>query len=207
MLIMYVKIHTKPYVRLNRVIRDIPNMYHCGGVSDTNMRQYLENEMKQNGYRCRCIRCREIKTHTYKSEDVSLDTIKYTANNATEYFIQFVLTDKYTLIGFLRLRLDEDAGLSSNNKKVIFPALIDAAMIRELHVYGQLVPTYNNSNKDVQMKVPQHSGYGKRLLEEAFRIAKENNYNKIAVISGDGVKSYYRKFGFEDEGHYMTKLI
>lgn len=203
MLLMYSKMHVKPYVRLNRVIRDIPNMYHRGGVSDTNMRQYLHNEMKAFGYRCHCIRCREIKGKSYDPDDVIIDVIKYRASEGDEYFIQLVTksSNKYDLLGFLRLRIDPYSGYNVRGNVVVFKDHVEAGLIRELHVYGQVVATYSKKNRE---GIPQHSGFGTRLLNKAFEITQSIGYKRMSVISGEGVKGYYRKFGFTDGEYFMV---
>lgn len=54
-------------------------------------------------------------------------------------------------------------------------------MVRELHVYGSVVPV---SARDPTKF--QHQGFGMLLMEEAERIAKEEHgSHKIAVISGE----------------------
>ena len=199
-LIVYTKINVQAYVRLNRVIRDIPDMYHLGGISDTNMRQYIHSYMKKRGLVCRCIRCAAIKRRTV--DDVILDVITYPASNGVENFIRIVSKDKSILIGFIRLRFDKYAGYDVDNKTIVFPELVGAAMIRELHVYGQVV-----HSRDKKTKHYQHVGHGTRLVKYAIEMARKNGFRKISVISGEGVKNYYEKFGFIDEDHFMTRNI
>lgn len=77
------------------------------------------------------------------------------------------------------------------------------SIVRELHVYGSVVPV---SGRDV--KKFQHQGYGALLMEKAENIAiNEHKSNKIAVISGVGTRNYYRKLGYELEGPYMVKSL
>ncbi|AYV78359.1 MAG: hypothetical protein Edafosvirus10_34 [Edafosvirus sp.] len=201
-LLLRVKCKVHPWIRLNRVIRDIPNNYILGGNSDTNMRQYLQNEMIQRGLKCSCIRCREVKKTKIDPAKAILKVRKYKASDADEYFISFETDEKTpVLFGFLRLRLSLTSGLNRFDKPV-FPELVKCALIRELHVYGQVVPVSESGSG-----LSQHYGFGTKLVEHAFRISIEKGFNKIAVISGVGVKDYYRKFGFEDENNFMTKIF
>jgi len=169
------------YVRIIRLIRDIPGESIIAGNKITNLRQI----MKDRGAKCNCIRCREVKDGLII--DPKINIIVYPASNGIEYFVSADSQDGKVLYGFCRLRLD-------NNSKIA------PAIIRELHVYGQLVSIGNT-------KKVQHSGLGKKLLAKAERIAKGNELKKIAVISGVGVRGYYRKFGYKLKGSYMVKEI
>jgi ELP3 family radical SAM enzyme/protein acetyltransferase len=182
------------YIRLNRIIRDIPTQYICGGASDVSMRQVLQSEMKKRGLECKCIRCREIMNKKIDKNLAILSVNTYEASDGTEYFISFETPDEKTLFGFCRLRLTKNSG------KGVFDELFDCALLRELHVYGQTVAV-----SDKSISEQQHSGFGKKLVNKAFEIAIENGYTKIAVISGVGVKNYYKKFGFKDAEYFMIK--
>ena len=104
------------------------------------------------------------------------------------------------MAGFCRLRLQNDHFDKELSKYENLKVLIDkTALIRELHVYGTVKRFGEEGNQS------QHIGFGKRLMAEAERIAKENNYKKIAVISGIGVREYYKKLGYHLEGSYMVK--
>lgn len=166
------------YVRIIRLIRDIPGESIMAGNLITNLRQV----MKQRGVKCSCIRCREAGDSKFKIENLKLDIIKYKASGGEEYFIQAVNKKNRMLYGFCRLRLLEK-----------YPALI-----RELHVYGELVPVGGD-------KKVQHAGLGKMLMKEAEKIARAAGFKKIAVISGVGVREYYRKLGYKLENSYMVK--
>ncbi|CAM9824999.1 unnamed protein product, partial [Heterosigma akashiwo] len=102
-LIMRVKARVHPWIRLNRVIRDIPNTYITGGCQKTNMRQILQDEMKKRGVKCRCIRCREVKAQDFK--DPTFKVRRYEASGGLEYFLSFETPDESVLYGFLRLRI------------------------------------------------------------------------------------------------------
>jgi ELP3 family radical SAM enzyme/protein acetyltransferase len=194
-LLIDVHSRVKPWVRLNRVIRDIPTDYITGGNYDTSLRQKVDDEMKRRGLYCMDIRNREVKKRNISPELAELRVRKYEASGGWEYFISFETADGRILFGFLRLRISEKAGAGA------FPELENTALIRELHVYGSVTKVGQDSSQ------VQHVGFGKRLLENAFQIAKANGYNRIAVISGIGVKNYYRRFGFEDEGAFMIKML
>jgi elongator complex protein 3 len=185
----------QPYKRLNRIIRDIPSTYISGGYSDksVNMRQLLQVDMQKTGWKCRCIRCREVGNNKVSQDDVQLKKLYYKASNGDEYFISFE-TNEY-LIGFIRLRINTKAG-------ELLDVLKDAALIRELHVYSNV--SCVGGKNDMSM---QHRGYGRRLIEEAERIAMHNNIYKIAIISGTGVRNYYRKLGYTLQDTYMVKML
>ena len=205
----------KPWVRLNRIIRDIPNEYILGGNQNISMRQDLDLEMKKRGLFCMDIRNREVKKRNI-SQNIVMKIRNYEASYGTEYFISFETEDEKVLFGFLRLRLSNNSGYkihnnnhnndNNNNDEYIFPELKDCALIRELHVYGQ-VKKVNDISESKIFGNNQHNGLGKQLVQKAIEISIENNFKKIAVISGNGVKNYYRKFGFEDELYFMTKKI
>jgi elongator complex protein 3 len=172
-----------PYVRIMRLIRDIPGESIVAGNKITNLRQV----MRQRGAKCDCIRCRESRDKLLVEPE--LKTIRYKAAEGDEYFFEFSEKDG-SLYGFCRLRLPL-------SKQKIFA---DTAMIRELHVYGQLVSVGQESRT-------QHAGLGKRLLAIAEQTAKEAGFEKITVISGVGVREYYKKFGYKDDGTYMSKQL
>jgi len=188
-LIIDFKKHVPEYVRIMRVQRDIPTKMIEDGVDRTNLRQMIEERMSEHGVRCRCIRCREIKGREIEGI-VELKLQEYDASHGKEYFIS--LENKDVIIGFCRLRIP-----SQGLRKEI---TANSAIIRELHVYGAAAKI--GAESDVQ-----HKGYGKQLLAEAERIARASNKKKMVVISGVGVRGYYRKLGYKKEGPYMTKKI
>lgn len=191
------KKNVQPYKRLNRIIRDIPSIYISGGYShqSVNMRQLLQNDMLKNDWKCKCIRCREVGGNKVDENDIKLQKIHYRGSEGDEYYISFE-TDKY-LIGFIRLRIN-----TNPDHKNLLNVLKDTALIRELHVYSNLSTVGCQNNKSLQ-----HKGYGKRLVEEAEKIAVENGIYRMAIISGTGVRNYYRKLGYNLEETYMTKQL
>jgi elongator complex protein 3 len=168
------------------------------------MRQLLQDDMKKNNWCCNCIRCREIKDVSINPSSITIDITTYKASGGTEYFISFEADGKLSkyLIGFIRLRLPGRDSSDSVDKSTQLPILHDCALIRELHVYSNLSNVGNNIDTSYQ-----HKGYGKRLIEEAERISKEQGYTKIAIISGTGVRNYYRKLGYTLKDTYMYKDI
>lgn len=194
-LILHAKTKVYPWIRLNRVIRDIPTTEIFGGNQNISLREQLQKELIRRGTPCKCIRCREIKSRKIDINDVKIMVRKYGDNKADEYFISFESHDNSIIYGFCRLRLNK------SNEGVIFEELKDAALIRELHVYGLMVP--HNSDKTKT----QHIGFGKKLLKAAENIACDKGFKKIAVISGIGVREYYQKNGYYLDGTYMTKLL
>jgi ELP3 family radical SAM enzyme/protein acetyltransferase len=184
-----------PWVRINRIIRDIPNEYIEAGNTNTSMRQDLNDELKKLGKTSMDIRFREIKNTIINSFDIELVERNYIASDGQEFFLSFESKDRKYILGFLRLRLSQNAGS-------IFNELQHCALIRELHIYGQLIKVEDINNYEIQ-----HQGYGKQLLIKAEQISKLYNFNKIAVISGNGVKNYYRKFNYIDHDFFLIKNI
>jgi ELP3 family radical SAM enzyme/protein acetyltransferase len=200
-LIKEFKKNVQKWKRLNRIIRDIPSTYISGGYKNeyVNMRQLLQDDMKKNKWCCNCIRCREVKDVNVNHDNINIDITTYTASGGTEYFISFETDSnqcKY-LIGFIRLRL-----CNTVDKCTQLPVLNDSALIRELHVYSNISGVGNNIESSYQ-----HKGYGRRLVEEAEKISKEQGYTKIAIISGTGVRNYYRKLGYTLKDTYMCKEL
>ena len=189
------KINVQKYKRLNRIIRDIPSTYISGGYTDksVNMRQLLQKNMKDENWKCKCIRCREVKDNLVNHDDVKLMIEEFDASDSKEYFISYE-TEDY-LIGFLRLRINK---VYDN----VLDVIKEAGLIRELHVYSVLCSVGDRSDMS-----SQHRGYGKGLIMEAERIVKENGLNKMAIISGTGVRDYYRKLGYVLKDTYMIKEL
>ena len=205
-----VKSKVHPWIRLNRVVRDIPSQYILGGVDAPNMRQQILEKMAREGKRCRCIRCREVGTESEAMAPRALLVRRhYRGSGGDEVFLSFEADDekdvgKEVILGFLRLRFSARAGMVDDEEgtEPVFPELQGAALIRELHVYGQLVATgatkdANGSQVDDGGSASQHQGFGRRLLAEAEVMARRRGYTRLAVISGVGTRQYYRKHGYE----------
>lgn len=279
-LLLSCKIGLHPWIRVNRVIRDIPNQSIIAGNSCTNLRQMIHDKMKALNLFCRCLRCREIKDKhinhkqtnqlnvnsndnsnekeennnklknkknkktkkNIRNKENSLNTKtrdmqivlrirKYNSFGGSEFFISVESKDEIDLYGFIRLRIrfkDEEVLIqnqySSGNKGEInseysmdeftedsevilekFPVLKNSALIRELHIYGTVVPHYTNE-KEADSAV-QHRGFGKTLLRTAEYLAFIHGFSRIVVISGVGVREYYSNNGYFFQDTYMVKNI
>jgi elongator complex protein 3 len=193
-LIADIKPNIPRYCRVNRVIRDIPSTNVVEGNRRTSLRQDVHEEMKRRGTVCQCVRCREVRGSKIDAATLKLDDLVYEAEAAEEHFISYVTPDD-KLAGFIRLSLPgADAPATGLGD------LDGAALIREVHVYGQSLPV--GAEKE---GAAQHSGLGTRLLEEAERVAKKKGYTRMAVISAVGTREYYLERGFERGELYLTK--
>lgn len=188
---------TPRYCRLTRVVRDIPSTDIVAGNKLTNFRQIAEGEINRRGEKCECIRCREIRNSKFETLNLSLEKLEYDSSTGKEIFLSYVTPDN-KIVGFLRLALP-DKKHSTNH---FMSELEGAAIIREVHVYGQALKI----DVDATDK-PQHLGLGTKLIEEAKRIARSKNYPKLAVISAIGTRQYYAKKGFAEDGMYMSMLL
>ena len=213
--VLYWKTRVHPWIRNNRIVRDIPNQYIVAGVKTSSQRLDFQAEMERRNLMCRCIRCREAGRHpNAKAEDAVLTTRTYAAQGAQELFISWESTDQQVLFGFLRLRLPalglKDSAAPATTPSV-FPELSGAALIRELHVYGRTVAVGTDAaDSEGKTTVAQHLGIGRRLLAEAERRAAAAGHSMIAVISGVGVQGYYEKNGYAlmpGDGEFMMKNI
>ena len=184
------------YCRVNRVIRDIPSTHVVEGNKRTSLRQDAQEEMKRRGTHCHCIRCREVRGQEVRPEQLNMEEVIYSAGGAEEHFISFVTPDD-KLAGFIRLSLP---GADSPHTALI--DLDHAAIIREVHVYGQSLEVGQG-----QPGAAQHIGLGTRLLWRAEEIAREHSYAHLAVISAVGTRRYYLKRGFKRGEHYLVKSL
>ncbi|HJJ89907.1 MAG TPA: tRNA uridine(34) 5-carboxymethylaminomethyl modification radical SAM/GNAT enzyme Elp3 [Methanocorpusculum sp.] len=190
-LLAYAKARIPEYVRLQRIQRDIPAKLIVSGSIHGHIRQMAQKRLSVQGKQCRCIRCREIGRRP-STGFVEEKSISYMCCGGTEQFLSTVSGD--SLIGFVRLRFPGS----------VFRMELDgAALVRELHVYGSIVPLGESGDgKDCQ-----HRSYGRNLLFRAEETARNAGYSKIAVMSGVGVRPYYRKQGYLREGPYMIKNL
>lgn len=198
---------TPPWVRVNRIQRDFrPAAAVSDGLGYTsethngNLGDVVKREAELCGVYCQCIRCCEVKNEAFNADDIVYTTYEFIASGAKEYFISATVPRKNRpiLLGFIRLRIS-----NTLNTGVIRELVGNTAMIRELHVYGNVKPVDSTSSTSGA----QHMGIGKRLLAYAEKLASANNCTKIAIISGIGVRDYYRKRGYELRGTYMMKDI
>ena len=200
---------TPPWVRIERIIRDIPSPRITAGTKGiSNLRQIIANDMEREGWHCQCIRCREVKDDYDPKEKIILTRRDYPASGGTEIFLSFENKEKTKLYSLLRLRLPNGKSkMRANdysplrNTEYKLPRQ-DVAIIREIHTYGVQTAI---GQKAV---AAQHTGLGKKLIKEAERIAKtEFGAKKIAAISGVGVRQYWRKNGYKLQNTYMVKKL
>ena len=190
-LIAYAKSLIPEYTRLQRIQRDIPAKLIVAGSKHSNFRQLAKNRLEESGKRCRCIRCREIGRLPSLAES-EIQVLEYDCCGGTEHFISAVSDD--SLIGFARLRFPS---------MIYCPELESAVLLRELHVYGSLVPV----GKDAESEEWQHRNYGKELLARSEEIAHSAGFRRLAIMSGIGVRPYYRRQGYERRGPYMIREL
>ncbi len=193
--------HFPKYVRVMRVQRDIPTNITVAGVKKNNLRQMIEKELESKGLKCECIRCREaglksLKQGTkFEPKDFELKRLDYGASGGKEVFLSFEDEKQDALAGFIRLRIP--------NKPHRQEITNETGLIRELHVYGEALKVGERSKQAMQ-----HEGFGASLLEEAERVAREEFcMKKMIVMSGVGVREYYRKHGYARKGAYVWKKL
>lgn len=257
-LLVEVKKGIPPWVRIMRIQREIESADIVSGPKMGNIRQLVLNELKRQGVKCKCIRCREVGLidyeRTFTIDDIILFRREYFASSGKEVFLSFELKDQSIIFGFLRLRLMSDPirkelgnnlkGSQNKSKKVLEESIrstenYDSAIVRELHIYGPVAKIKEPINKgnamlpsllqnDINsvkgesffnynktkpvfsndMLEYQHKGLGRSLLNEAENICKkEYNLRYLSVISAVGTRDYYRKFGYTNNGPYVTKLL
>jgi elongator complex protein 3 (tRNA carboxymethyluridine synthase) len=184
------------YCRVNRIVRDIPSTNVVAGNRRTSLRMDAQRELKRRGEYCCCIRCREVRGKKINPDTLQLADLIYRAEAAEEHFISFVTPDN-RLAGFLRLSLPADGA-----PEVGLADLAGAALIREVHVYGQSLPLGEEKEG-----AAQHIGLGTDLLSHAEEIAREQGFHRLAVISAVGTRRYYQSRGFERGKLYMVKEL
>ncbi len=194
------------YARIQRIMRDIPADLIEAGCKKSNIRELVFVRLQQSNSECKCIRCREVgifnRSNTKTKinfNEIKLYRFDYEASGGKEIFLSIEnKIDKY-LVGFLRLRKPSQKAHRSelNDGKTL--------IIREIRVVGELVPIDSKPELDSQL---QHRGYGKMLLNEAERIAKEEfNAEKLAVISGVGARDWFYNLGYSIDGPYVSKRL
>ncbi len=211
------------YCRVMRVMREIPKEKMVVEPLKLDLRKDVEEKLRSSGVKVREIRMREVGFNLGKNIDgnLKLKIVSYKSAGGDEYFLEVVNKDNL-LFGLLRLRIYYDltsshpstcygvkgkdiARLADNFTKKyssINPLRVKVAIIRELHVYGQSLNVGERSEK-----ASQHQGLGKWLMEEAEKIAGKKKVSQISIISGVGVREYYKRLGYELEGTYMVKKI
>jgi len=205
-LISEAKAKIPEYVRIQRVMRDIPAPLIEAGCNKSNLRQIVKRNMEKKGLKCNCIRCREYgirkRSDNLKKnllQNVDLLRLDYEASEGKEIFLSYENKDKNLLLGYLRLRKPSDKAHRSelNDGRTL--------IVREIKVVGELVPKDLDPTNKRQI---QHRGYGTLLMENAEKISKEEfNAKKLAVIAGIGVKSYFYELGYSNDGPYVSKFL
>ena len=186
------------YCRVNRIIRDIPSTHVVSGNKRTSLRQDAMAEIKHRGQVCRCIRCREIRGASIDASALRLDDLVYFPAYAEEHFISYVTPDD-KIAGYLRLSLPQQ---NSPLPPLGIPDLDGAALVREVHVYGQSLEVGEG-----QAGAAQHIGLGTSLLQIAEETAARQGFRRLAVIAAVGTRNYYAARGFQRGDLYMTKPI
>ncbi len=195
-LVAEMKRRVPPWVRILRVQRDIPVRLIDAGVRKSHLRELVAEELSAAGTPCECIRCREVgrvdttRTERWTADDAALVETDYRADAGSEHFVSLCMDrDGSGLVGYVRLRCPDDSSSAP-------------ASVRELHVYGPLVPI--DEAADVGW---QHRGVGERLMEWCEERASSLGFGTVRVTSGVGVRPYYRRLGYERDGMYMSKHL
>lgn len=181
------------YVRLNRLMRDIPAPNIVAGVTRSNLREVVREAMARQGLRCRCIRCREVRDRPVDPASLEVTVTTYETDASVEHFLAGETQDGY-LAGFLRLSFPQ--------VEPEMEELGGSAVVRELHVYGPALELGRRRDGWAQ-----HIGLGIRLLERAAEMARRAGYRRLAVIAAVGTRPYYRMRGFHLEGTYMVRPL
>lgn len=184
------------YCRVNRIVRDIPSTNVVEGNKRTSLRQDAKRELQARGLRCQCIRCREVRGKSVNPEFVKLDDSLYRTGGSEEHFLSYITEDD-DLAGYLRLSLP-----TAGSPATGLQDLLDAAIVREVHVYGQSLEVGQSITGTAQ-----HSGLGSGLMEASESIAREAGYSRMAVIAAIGTREYYRKLGYTLGESYMLKSL
>jgi elongator complex protein 3 len=205
-ILVEVKKAVPSWIRIMRVQREIEDKDIVAGPRKGNLRQSALQKLKELGLRCCCIRCREFglqRRMMLQENEIRMTRMDYVAAGGKEVFLSFESEDRFTLLGFLRLR---DPGfphrpeIKAHNNM----AFGNSAIIRELHVYGVSVDIGCIPGTDSY----QHKGYGIKLMQEAERIVRDEfGLRSISVLSAVGTRDYYRKIGYTRNGPYMTKFL
>lgn len=189
---------TPAFTRVSRMIRDISAQDIIAGSKKTNLRQMVEASETLREQPVREIRYREIAGEEVDINELRLEEVTYETTNTSERFLQWV-TPQGKIAGFLRLSLPHAEYMTAHANEL--PEELGCAMIREVHVYGQVANLHRADGS------AQHLGLGKQLVERACVIAREAGFAHINVISSVGTRDYYRKLGFADGVLYQTRDV
>ena len=184
-----------PWVRIQRIQRDIPARLIAAGVRSSNLREKAVALLRESGEHCRCLRCREAgRRATPPPEAFELVESRYEAAGGRERFFAWEDPATDTVAGFLRLRFPSSATEGG----------LDAPVIRELKVVGNEVPVGQEGTRPSEY---QHRGFGRALLAAADEAVREEGFSRLFVTSAVGTREYYRRFGFERAGTHMAKSV
>ena len=204
-LLLQIKKIVPPWVRIMRIQREIESEDILYGYKSSNIRQILQQKLTEQGLQCNCIRCREVgikKLTNYEKIKITTKRTDYASSNGKEIFLSLEDDENNILFGFLRLRKLARPYRTELREKNGSPS----AIVRELHVFGQLVDI--GRKNDFLISSSQHKGYGSKLLEIAENIVKnEFGFNTISIISAIGTREYYKKFGYLLNGPYVSKEL
>ncbi len=209
-LIADVKPGIPPYCRVNRVIRDIPSNNVVAGNKRTSLRQDVQEELARRGQKCGCIRCHEVRGQAVQPETLRMEDYIYHPAEAEEHFLHYRTPDGQ-IAGYLRLSLRSQAAERVSDPQTAqflihpesaLPDLENAAIIREVHVYGQSLPVGGE-----QPGAAQHVGLGTALIHAAEGIARQQGFSRLAVIAAVGTRPYYLDRGFERGELYLVKKL
>jgi elongator complex protein 3 len=184
------------YCRVNRVVRDIPSHHVLEGSRRTSLRQDVLRVLSERGQACSCIRCREVRSVRIPDDGLQAHSIRYAAAGGTEHFLSFD-TANDRLAGYLRLWLPGESSISTG-----LPDLAQAALIREVHVYGPSLPLGDPPNG-----AAQHTGVGARLVAWGEEVAMQAGFRRLAIIAALGTRPYYQRLGYRLEESYMLKSL
>lgn len=189
------------YVRIPRIMRDLPAQYIIGSTKYSHFRNTVKEMMDRLGIKCQCTRCREVgyamlDNKKIDEKNIRLNRMEYEASGGKEIFLTFDDTKNDVLIALLRLRIPAKPFRGEITSK--------STLVRELHVYGVEMGL---QNQDQWTDSFQHKGFGKKLLEESEKITKEMDFDKILITSGVGVRKYFMKLEYKMEGPYMVKDV
>lgn len=181
-----------PWVRIQRIQRDIPARLIAAGVRHGNLRELVHRALAARDQRCRCLRCREAGRRASPPVEAYTPTeTTYAAGGGHETFLAFEDPATDTVAGFLRLRFPSGD-----------PEGLDAPVIRELKVLGSEVPV---GAAPTGPRAYQHRGFGRALLRRAEELARSAGHRRLYVTSAVGTRAYYRRLGFAPAGTHFAK--
>lgn len=179
-------------VRMSRVIRDFSAHDIVAGTKRANLRELAEARLREQGLGCRDIRSREVRDAAFDPAELVLREGRTATAGGDELFLSFETPDDL-LAGFLRLSFPKGAAPH--------PELAGAALIREVHVYGESLALGARSH------AAQHAGLGRELIARAVELARDAGYERLAVIAAVGTRPWYAAQGFDDAPLYPSRAL